>query len=56
MPGKPAGATDRFAMAGPIPEQGTTHFAAVDRWGNAASYTSTITYSFDNPRERDGAC
>ena len=45
-PGKPAGATDRFAMAGPIPEQGTTHFAAVDRWGNAASYTSTIESAF----------
>jgi len=46
LPGKPAGATDRFAMAGPIPEQGTTHFAAVDRWGNAASYTSTIESAF----------
>lgn len=45
-PGKPAGATDRFAMAWPIPEQGTTHFAAVDRWGNAASYTSTIESAF----------
>ncbi len=45
-PGKPAGATDRFAMARPIPENGTTHFAAVDRWGNAASYTSTIESAF----------
>ena len=45
-PGKPAGATDRFAMAGPIAEHGTTHFAAVDRWGNAASYTSTVESGF----------
>lgn len=45
-PGKPAGASDRFVMAGPIPENGTTHFAAVDRWGNAASYTSTIESAF----------
>lgn len=44
--GKPAGANDRFAAAGPIPEHGTTHFAAVDRWGNAASYTSTIESGF----------
>lgn len=44
--GKPAGASDRFAAAGPIPEHGTTHFAAVDRWGNAASYTSTIESGF----------
>jgi gamma-glutamyltranspeptidase/glutathione hydrolase len=44
--GKPAGATDSFAMAGPVPEYGTTHFAAVDRWGNAASYTSTIESAF----------
>ena len=45
-PGKPAGATDRFAMAGPVHENGTTHFAAVDRWGNAASYTSTVESAF----------
>jgi gamma-glutamyltranspeptidase/glutathione hydrolase len=44
--GKPAGASDRFAAAGPIPENGTTHFAAVDRWGNAASYTSTVESGF----------
>lgn len=45
-PGKPAGASDAFAVAGPIPEHGTTHFAAVDRWGNAASYTSTVESAF----------
>ncbi len=45
-PGKPAGASDRFAAGGPIPENGTTHFAAVDRWGNAASYTSTVESAF----------
>lgn len=45
-PGKPAGASDSLAMADPIPEHGTTHFAAVDRWGNAASYTSTVESAF----------
>lgn len=45
-PGRPAGATDQFAMGGPVAEHGTTHFAAVDRWGNAASYTSTIESAF----------
>ncbi len=44
--GQPAGTSDRFAAGGPIAEQGTTHFAAVDRWGNAASYTSTIESAF----------
>jgi gamma-glutamyltranspeptidase/glutathione hydrolase len=46
LPGKPAGASDRFALAGPISEHGTTHFAAVDRWGNATSYTSTVESGF----------
>lgn len=45
-PGKPAGASDRFAMAAPVDEHGTTHFAAVDRWGNAASYTATVESAF----------
>ncbi|MBX9663315.1 gamma-glutamyltransferase [Novosphingobium sp.] len=45
-PGMPAGARDSLAMAAPIHEHGTTHFAAVDRWGNAASYTSTIESAF----------
>lgn len=45
-PGRPAGATDQFAMGGPVAEHGTTHFAAVDRWGHAASYTSTIESAF----------
>ncbi len=45
-PGKPAGAAGQFAMGGPVAEQGTTHFAATDRWGNAASYTSTIESAF----------
>jgi len=45
-PGKPAGASDRYAMAAPVAENGTTHFAAVDHWGNAASYTSTIESAF----------
>jgi gamma-glutamyltranspeptidase / glutathione hydrolase len=28
------------------PEQGTSHFVAVDKWGNAVSYTSTIESAF----------
>ncbi|MCX7863611.1 MAG: gamma-glutamyltransferase family protein, partial [Novosphingobium sp.] len=28
------------------PEQGTSHFVVVDRWGNAVSYTSTIEAAF----------
>ncbi|HSG33846.1 MAG TPA: gamma-glutamyltransferase, partial [Sphingomonadaceae bacterium] len=28
------------------PENGTSHFVSVDRWGNAVSYTSTVEGSF----------
>lgn len=45
-PGTPPGATATFAAAGPVDEHGTTHFVAVDHWGNAASYTSTIESGF----------
>ncbi len=44
--GTPPGATLAFARAAPQEEHGTTHFVAVDRWGNAASYTSTIEGPF----------
>ena len=44
--GLPAGAPTIYASAAPIEEHGTSHFAAVDRWGNAASYTSTIESGF----------
>ncbi len=44
--GSPAGAPTTFASAAPIEEHGTSHFAAVDRWGHAASYTSTIESGF----------
>ena len=44
--GSPAGAPTIYASAAPIEEHGTSHFAAVDRWGNAASYTSTIESGF----------
>jgi gamma-glutamyltranspeptidase/glutathione hydrolase len=30
----------------PVPERGTSHFVAVDRWGNVASETSTIESAF----------
>jgi len=46
LPGKPAGAIDAFAMAGPIDERGTTHFVAVDAHGDVASYTSTVESAF----------
>lgn len=46
LPGSPAGATATFASAGPIDEHGTSHFVAVDRNGEVASYTSTIESGF----------
>lgn len=45
-PGTPPGARLAFAKADPQEENGTTHFVAVDRWGNVASYTSTIEGPF----------
>ncbi len=44
--GTPPGVRVAFAPARPQEEHGTTHFVAVDRWGNAASYTSTIESPF----------
>jgi len=43
--GKPAGA-DIVCTPEPQPERGTSHFVAVDRWGDVASETSTIESSF----------
>ena len=44
-PGTPAGAEITCTPA-PQPERGTSHFVAVDRWGDVASETSTIESSF----------
>ena len=44
-PGAPAGAEITCTPA-PQPERGTSHFVAVDRWGDVASETSTIESSF----------
>ncbi|HYX46592.1 MAG TPA: gamma-glutamyltransferase [Sphingomicrobium sp.] len=44
-PGAPAGAEISCTPA-PQPERGTSHFVAVDRWGDVASETSTIESSF----------
>jgi gamma-glutamyltranspeptidase/glutathione hydrolase len=44
-PGSPAGAEVTCTPA-PQPERGTSHFVAVDRWGDVASETSTIESSF----------
>jgi gamma-glutamyltranspeptidase/glutathione hydrolase len=44
-PGTPAGAEVTCTPA-PQPERGTSHFVAVDRWGDVASETSTIESSF----------
>jgi gamma-glutamyltranspeptidase / glutathione hydrolase len=44
-PGTPPGAEPRTRSA-PVDEAGTTHFVAVDRAGNVASYTSTIESVF----------
>lgn len=46
QPGTPPGAKLAFAPAPRQEENGTTHFVTVDRWGNAASYTSTIEGPF----------
>ena len=43
--GAPAGA-DITCTPEPQPERGTSHFIAVDRWGDVASETSTIESSF----------
>jgi gamma-glutamyltranspeptidase/glutathione hydrolase len=43
--GAPAGAPAVACGVG-TPERGTSHFVAVDRWGNVASETSTIESSF----------
>jgi gamma-glutamyltranspeptidase/glutathione hydrolase len=42
--GTPAGAPAPCAAT--TPERGTSHFVAVDRWGNVASETSTIESAF----------
>ena len=44
-PGAPAGAEVTCTPV-PQPERGTSHFVAVDRWGDVASETSTIESSF----------
>jgi gamma-glutamyltranspeptidase/glutathione hydrolase len=44
-PGAPAGA-EPVCTPAPQPERGTSHFDAVDRWGDVASETSTIESSF----------
>jgi gamma-glutamyltranspeptidase/glutathione hydrolase len=44
-PGGPAGAAITCTPA-PQPERGTSHFVAVDKWGDVASDTSTIESSF----------
>ena len=44
-PGSPAGA-EIICTPTPQPERGTSHFVAVDKWGDVASDTSTIESSF----------
>ena len=44
-PGAPAGA-ETVCTPAAQPERGTSHFVAVDRWGDVASETSTIESSF----------
>ena len=45
-PGNPAGVKAALADGLQVAEQGTSHFVAVDRWGSAATLTSTIESSF----------
>ncbi|MCP1470005.1 gamma-glutamyltranspeptidase/glutathione hydrolase [Sphingobium sp. OAS761] len=52
-PGTPPGAQPRTA-AGPQPEVGTSHFVAVDRDGDVASWTSTIESFFGSQLVANG--
>ena len=52
-PGTPPGAQPRTA-AGPRPEVGTSHFVAVDRNGDVASWTSTIESFFGSQLVANG--
>jgi gamma-glutamyltranspeptidase/glutathione hydrolase len=51
--GNPPGAQPR-TPSGPVPEQGTTHFVAVDKEGNVASMTSTIESIFGSNLNANG--
>jgi gamma-glutamyltranspeptidase / glutathione hydrolase len=51
--GTPRGAP-RVRVAAEVPESGTSHFVAVDRDGNVASYTSTIESVFGSGLVVDG--
>jgi gamma-glutamyltranspeptidase/glutathione hydrolase len=51
--GNPPGAQPR-TPSGPVPEQGTTHFVAVDKDGNVASMTSTIESIFGSNLNANG--
>ncbi len=44
--GNPAGAPSFTCTPAPVPERGTSHFVATDRWGDVASLTSTIESAF----------
>jgi len=44
--GNPPGAPKMICRPAPIQERGTSHFVAVDRWGDVASETSTIESVF----------
>jgi len=44
--GNPPGAPKMVCTAAPVQERGTSHFVAVDRWGDVASETSTIESIF----------
>ena len=46
QPGLPPGAMAIMSMADPQPENGTSHFVAIDGDGGIASYTSTVESAF----------
>ncbi len=46
QPGEPEGASRQLAIGQSWPEQGTTHFVAVDKLGNMASFTATVEGAF----------
>jgi gamma-glutamyltranspeptidase / glutathione hydrolase len=45
-PGNPAGVKAALADGLQVPEQGTSHFVAIDKWGQSATLTSTIESAF----------
>ncbi len=53
-PGNPAGVKVALADGLQLTEQGTSHFVAIDKWGQSATLTSTIESAFGSGLMVDG--